>query len=138
METTIYIRKCSLNSINILFSKGDINKTANIKFYQFVSENRCKALIRHSMDVELKENATYTLDGFLARCETKLDKLKRKLFDLECKLLEERCKQHETLERRGWGYGMRHSKLGFSTRREDSLKERIEEVKKQIKQLSNI
>lgn len=29
-------------------------------------------------------------------------------------------------------------KIGFSTRREDSLKERIEEVKEQIKQLSNI
>ena len=138
METTIYIRNCSMNSINILFSKGDINKTASVKFYQFVSANRCKALIRHSSDVELKENATYTLDGFLARCETKLDKLKRKLSDLESKLFDERCKQHETLESRGWGYGMRHSKIGFSTRREDSIKERIKKVKEQIKQLSNI
>lgn len=138
METTIYIRKCSMNSINILFSKGDINKNASIKSYQFVSEDRCKALIRHSIGVELKENATYTLDGFLARCETKLDKLKRKLFDLQNKLFEERCRQNEMLERRGWGYGMTHSKIGFSTRREDSIKERIEKVKEQIKQLSNI
>lgn len=137
METTIYIRKCSMNSINILFSKGDINKNASIKFYEFVSEDRCKALIRHSTDVELKENATYTLDGFLSKCETKLDKLKRKLFDLESKLYAEQGRQREMLNRRGWGYGMRHSKIGFSTRREDSIKERIEEVKEQIKALEN-
>lgn len=127
-----------MNSINILFSKGDINKNASIKCYQFISEDRCKALIRHSIDVELKENATYTLDGFLAKCETKLDKLKLKLSDLESKLFEERCRQSEILERRGFGYGMRHSKIGYSTSREDAIKERIEKVKEQIKQLSNI
>lgn len=127
-----------MNSINILFSKGMINKNASIKFYKFVSEDRCKALIRHSTDVVLKENATYTLIGFLSRCETKLDKLKRKLSDLESKLFEERCRQNETLERRGFGYAMRHSKIGISTNREDSIKERIEKVKEQIKQLSNI
>lgn len=126
-----------MNSIDILFSKGMINKNASIKFYKVVSEDRCKALIRHSTDVVLKENATYTLDGFLSRCETKLDKLKRKLSYLESKLLEERCKQNEMLERRGWGYGMRHSKIGLSTRREDSIKERIQEVKEQIKALKN-
>lgn len=127
-----------MNSINILFNQGNINKNASIKSYQFVSEDRCKALIRHSIDVELKENATYSLKGFLARCETKLDKLKRKLSDLESKVLDERCRQNEMLNNRGWGYGMRHSKIGFSTRREYSLKERIEKVKEQIKQLSNI
>ena len=126
-----------MNSINILFSKGMINKNASIKFYEFVSEDKCKAFIRHSTDVELKENATYTLDGFLLRCETKLDKLKRKLFDLESKLYAEQGRQHEMLNRRGWGYGMTHSKIGFSTRREDSIKERIEEVKEQIKALEN-
>jgi hypothetical protein len=127
-----------MNSINILFSQGDINKNASIKSYKFVSPDRCKALIRHSIDVELKENVTYTLDGFLARCETKLDKLKRKLSDLESKLYEEQSRQHEMIESRGFGYGMRHSKIGFSTKREDLLKERIKEVKEQIKQLSNI
>lgn len=127
-----------MNSINILYSKGMINKNASIKFYKAVSEDRHKVLVRHSTDVALKENATYSLKGFLARCETKLDKLKRKLYDLESKLYDERCRQNETLERRGWGYGMRHSKIGFSTRREDSIKEQIGKVKKQIKQLSNI
>ena len=127
-----------MNSINILFSKGDINKSASIKFYQFVSENKCKALIRHSEDVELKENATYTYDGFLSRCETKLDKLKHKLFDLECKLYEEQSKQHNQINRMGWGHAMRNARCSISTSREDSIKERIKKVKEQIKQLSNI
>lgn len=70
--------------------------------------------------------------------ETKLDKLKRKLSELESKLFDERCRQNEMLERRGFGYGMTHSKIGFSTSREDAIKERIKKVKEQIKQLSNI
>lgn len=110
---------------------------ADIRLYQFVAPSRCKAVIRHCDGVILKEGATYSLKGFLARCETKLDKLKRKLSDLESKLFDERCRQHEVLERRGFGYGMTHSKIGFSTSREDSIKERIEKVKEQIKQLSN-
>lgn len=136
METTIYIKATS-SEMESLFNKH-INHNADIKSYQFVAPLKCKAIIRHIDDVILKEGATYSLKGFLARCETKLDKLKRKLSDLESKLYDERCRQHEMLERQGWGYGMRHSKIGFSTRREDSLKERIEEIKKQIKQLSNI
>lgn len=136
METTIYI-KATPSEMESLFNKH-INHNADIKSYQFVAPLKCKAIIRHIDDVILKEGATYSLKGFLARCVTELDKLKRKLSDLESKLFDERCRQHETLESRGWGYGMSHSKIGFSTRREDSLKERIEEVKKQIKQLSNI
>lgn len=72
------------------------------------------------------------------KTKTKLDKLERKLSDLESKLFDEHCRQNEILERRGWGHGMRYPKIGFSTRREDSIKERIEKVKEQIKQLSNI
>lgn len=136
METTIYITSTP-SEIESLFNKH-INHNANIRFYQFVAPLRCKAVIRHCDEVILKDSATYSLKGFLARCETKLDKLKRKLSDLESKLLEERCRQSEVLERRGWGYGMRYSKIGFSTRREDSIKERMEKVKEQIKQLSNI
>lgn len=136
METTIKI-KATTNEICSLFNKG-INYNADIKYYEFVENTLCKAVIRHCEDVILKEGATYSLKGFLARCETKLDKLKRKLYDLESKLYYERRRQTEMLARQGIGYGMRHSKIGFSTRREDSIKERIEKVKEQIKQLSNI
>lgn len=136
METTINIT-ATPSEMESLFNKH-INHNANIKFYQFVAPTRCKVVIRHCEGVILKEGATYSLKGFLARCETKLDKLKRKLYDLESKLYYEQGRQHEMLNRRGWGYGMTHSKIGFSTRREDSIKERIEKVKEQIKQLSNI
>lgn len=136
METTINIT-ATPSEMESLFNKH-INHNADIRYYQFVAPSRCKAVIRHCEEVILKEGATYSLKGFLARCETKLDKLKRKLSDLENKLFDERCRQNEMLERRGWGYGMRHSKIGYSTKREDSLKERIREIKEQIKQLSNI
>lgn len=136
METTINIT-ATPSEMEALFNNR-INHNANIKFYQFVTPLRCKAVVRHNEGVILKEGATYSLKGFLARCETKLDKLKRKLSDLESKLFDERCRQYEMLERRGWGHGMRCSNIGFSTRREDSIKERIEKVKEQIKQLPNI
>ena len=136
METIINIT-ATPSEMESMFNKH-INHNADIKFYQFVAPSRCKCIISHTEEVILKEGATYSLKGFLSRCETKLDKLKRKLSDLESKLFEERCRQNEMLERRGWGYGMRHGNIGFSTRREDSLKERIKEVKEQIKQLSNI
>lgn len=136
METTINIT-ATQSEMELLFNKY-INHNVSIKFYQFVAPSRCKVIIRHNEGVILKEGATYSLKGFLARCETKLDKLRHKLLDLENKLFEELCRQNEMLERRGWVYGMRHSKIGFSTRREDSIKERIEKVKEQIRQLSNI
>lgn len=136
METTINI-KATPSEMELLFN-NHINNNANIRFYQFVAPLRCKAVIRHCEGVILKEGATYSLKGFLARCETKLDKLKRKLSDLESKLFDECCRQHQILDRRGFGYGMTHSKIGFSTTREDSIKERIAKVKEQIKQLSNI
>lgn len=130
METIINII-ATPSEMESLFNKH----TPNIRFYQFVTPLRCKAVVRHTKEVTLKEGATYSLKGFLARCETKLDKLKRKLSDLESKLYDERCRQHTNLNNRGWGYGMRHSKIGFSTRREDSIKERIKKVKQQIKDL---
>ena len=132
METTINI-KATPSEMESLFSKH-INHNAHIRFYQFVAPLRCKAIIRHSEDIILKEGATYSLKGLHARCETKLDKLERQLSDLESKLFEERCRQNEILNKRGWGHGMRHSKIGFSTRREESIKERIEKVKEQINQ----
>ena len=119
-----------------LSNKG-INNNISIKFYEFITDDKCHVIVRHSADLIFKENATYSFNGFLSRCVTPLDKLKRKLSELESKLFDERCRQNTSLNNRGGGYGMRHSKIGFSTRREDSIKERIEEVKQQIKTLEN-
>lgn len=39
------------------------------------------------------------------------------------------------LKSRGWGYGMRHSKIGFSTTKSDSLRNRIAKVENELKML---
>lgn len=67
----------------------------------------------------------------------KLEKLKSKLSDLESKLYQEQCKQHEKLNRMGWGHAMRNVKFTISTTKEDRLKERINTIKKQISELQD-
>lgn len=132
METRIYIKNTSKNSIESL---GEINSNVTIKSYEFKNDERCKILVIHSDDIELKEGAVYTLDGFLKRCVSKLDKLKQKLSDLESKLYEERVKTNERYNRMGWGYAMRNVKLTISDKREKNIMQRIEEVIKKIEEL---
>lgn len=67
----------------------------------------------------------------------KLTKLLEKKSDLEHKLFIERCRQHERINDMGWGYGMRHAKINFSTTKEERLIKRIEDVKRKIKDLEN-
>lgn len=66
---------------------------------------------------------------------SKLDRLKAKRQELEDKLWEAEKKETERFSRIGWGTGMRCSKINFSTRRSDSLRERIKEVDRQIAEL---
>ena len=68
--------------------------------------------------------------------EEKLKKLLEKKSDLEHRLYLEQCRQHERINNMGWGYGMRHAKLNFSTTKEDRILQRIEKVEKQIEELS--
>lgn len=67
--------------------------------------------------------------------QTKLAKLKDRLSSLESKLFDARREEIEKVNRQGWGYGMRHSKIGFSTRKSDRIRERIETCKRQIAEL---
>ena len=64
--------------------------------------------------------------------EDRLAKLEKKKSDLESKLFDAKQKSHEVMNNIGFGAGMRRSKVSFSTSREDSLKDRIKEVEKQI------
>jgi hypothetical protein len=68
--------------------------------------------------------------------EERLKKLQEKKSDLEHRLYLEQCRQHERINNMGWGYGMRHAKLNFSTTKEDRILQRIEKVEKQIEELS--
>lgn len=65
----------------------------------------------------------------------RLQKLLEKKSDLENKLYEEQLRQHQRINSMGWGYGMRHAKLNFSTTKEDRLQARIEKIDKQIAEL---
>lgn len=50
---------------------------------------------------------------------------------------EELERQHEVLNRQGWGYGMKHSKIGVSNRRERELKDRLARLQAELKELEN-
>ncbi len=62
----------------------------------------------------------------------KLESLNKKLSNLESKLYEANLKENKLIANRGFGYGMRHSKIGFSTTRTDALRVRIKNVKEDI------
>ena len=61
--------------------------------------------------------------------------LERRLERLEESLRKERARQTDVWNRQGFGYGQRHSKIGFSFRREDELKEKIDNVKQLLREL---
>lgn len=67
----------------------------------------------------------------------KQESIKKKISRCEESLTKERERQSAMLERRGWGYGMRHSKIGFSTSKEDKLKSRLAQLKKELAKLQD-
>lgn len=72
----------------------------------------------------------------LQQLSDKRDKLVIKLSDLGDKLAIAGKKENELIARRGWGYGMRHTKIGFSTRVTDNLKERINKCQTELDQVN--
>ena len=68
--------------------------------------------------------------------EKNLQKLIEKKGELEEKLHQETIREHQRINNMGWGYGMRHSKIGFSTTKSDRLRERIKKIDQQIKKIS--
>jgi hypothetical protein len=82
--------------------------------------------------VEEYDDENFAKGGSL---EDKLTKLENKKSDLESKLFDAQLKSNTVMNNIGFGAGMRRSKVSFSTSREDSLKERIIVVEKEIEQL---
>ena len=64
--------------------------------------------------------------------ESRIASLKVKILKAENRLSEANKAETEMIARRGWGYGMRHSKIGFSTAKSDRIKERIGELKSDL------
>lgn len=58
--------------------------------------------------------------------EQKLKKLIERKIQLEEKYYDACESEHQRINNMGWGYGMRHSKINFSTRKSDNIKKKIE------------
>lgn len=68
--------------------------------------------------------------------KNKLDKLKTKLSELESKLFDERLKENENFNKKGFGYAQRHAKLGnASTQRGERLRNQIADIKNQMSEI---
>lgn len=61
------------------------------------------------------------------------EQIKKRISYYEDKLHQEQERQHAVLNRQGWGYGMRNSKIGVSTTKEDKIKAKIAELKSKLK-----
>lgn len=69
--------------------------------------------------------------------EQKLKKLIERKMQLENKYYDACENEHQRINNMGWGYGMRHSKINFSTRKSDNIKKKIEMYDLEIRQLQN-
>ena len=65
----------------------------------------------------------------------KIETIKRRIERCEDALRKEEQRQLDVLSRQGFGYGMRHCKIGVSDRREKELKVRLEKLKLELKEL---
>lgn len=66
METTINL-KCTLTEVQSLFNE-DINEYAHLRYYKHNRVDKAKIIVRHSEQIELTENATYSIKGLIDRC----------------------------------------------------------------------
>ena len=62
--------------------------------------------------------------------------LENRLARLEESLRKEQERQHAVLERQGFGHAMRNTRTGVSFRREDELKEKIRDIKEQLREFA--
>lgn len=122
-----------------------ITKLSNkdIVNYEPINNNATKLIVTASgVLVEIPKN--FKIDSMNKRLSKrdkvliKIDKLNEKLIHLESKLYEARTKEHQVINNMGWGYGMRQSKIRFSTKRSDGLKERIYKIGSEITELKQL
>lgn len=63
----------------------------------------------------------------------KIETIQRQIERCEASLAKAVENEIRVLNNRGWGYGMRHAKIGFSTRKSDKLKSRLENLKQELR-----
>lgn len=69
------------------------------------------------------------MENTLKYLESRAASLKTSISKAEDRLIDANRAETERYARMGWGYGMRHSKLNFSTSKSDRIKERINSLK---------
>jgi hypothetical protein len=69
------------------------------------------------------------MESILKYLESRAASIKTSISNAEDRLFDANRAETERISRMGWGYGMRHSKLNFSTSQSDRIKERINSLK---------
>nr|WP_288892886.1 hypothetical protein [uncultured Alistipes sp.] len=69
------------------------------------------------------------MENTLKYLESRAESIKTSISKAEDRLIDANRAETERYARMGWGYGMRHSKLNFSTSKSDRIKERINSLK---------
>ena len=69
------------------------------------------------------------MDRVIEYLESRAASIKASISKAEDRLFDANRAETERISRMGWGYGMRHSKLNFSTSKSDRIKERINSLK---------
>ena len=69
------------------------------------------------------------MENTLKYLESRVASIKTSISKAEDRLIDANRAETERVGRMGWGYGMRHSKLNFSTSKSDRIKERIHNLK---------
>lgn len=72
------------------------------------------------------------MEHVLKYLESRAESIKASISKAEDRLIDANRAETERIGRMGWGYGMRHSKLNFSTSKSDRIKERINVLKEDL------
>lgn len=72
------------------------------------------------------------MDNLRKYLESRIAGIKANISKAEDRLRDANNAETQVITRRGWGYGMRHSKIGFSTTKSDRIKERIESLRSNL------
>lgn len=72
------------------------------------------------------------MENVLKYLESRAASIKASLSKAEDRLIDANRAETERIARMGWGYGMRHSKLNFSTSQSDRITERINVLKSNL------
>lgn len=78
------------------------------------------------------------MDNLRKYLESRIASIKVSISKAEDRLCDANNAETEVIARRGWGYGMRHSKIGFSTTKSDRIKERIESLRSNLDKMQKI